>query len=116
MHSAAERNLHVFTQDWRSLLRRHCDKMNAGSTSLPNKAVAIGGLDVLHPIGPRAEHGYEVAFALDSGYNHRGQASAVGCTPANFEGRLESRWEPKAGPPTLKPVDPPPRRVGRQLR
>src|SRR4029434_5685283 len=105
--SAAQRDSHVLSEDGCPLLRRHCHEANAASASLADHCVAMRGFDVLYPIGPRAEHRYEITFALDSGDHDGGRASAAGCATLNFEDGLEHRRQPEAGPPASKPIDPP---------
>src|SRR5438552_12128549 len=105
--AAAQRDAHVLAEDGCPLLRRHRHEANAAMAPLADYGVAMRGLDVLHPIRPRAEHRYEVMFALHGGDHHGDRASAAGCAATDFEGGLEPRRQPDAGPPARKPVDPP---------
>ena len=105
MLSAARRDSHVLSEDRCPLFRRHCDEVNAASASLTDNGVALRGLDILHPIRFRAEHRYEVTFAFHGGDHHGVRSCAAGCATMNFEGGLEARRQPEAGPPARKPVD-----------
>src|SRR5215467_8033561 len=99
MMSAADSDSHVFSEDRCPLLWRHCHKVNAASSSLTNKGVAIRSLDILHPIGFRTEHRYEETLAVHGGDDHGNRASAPGLAAFNFEGCLELRRQPEARPP-----------------
>ena len=90
--SAARRDAHVLSQDWCPLLRRHCHEVNGPSTSVADDGVAMRCLDVLHPIRPRAEHRYEVTFALHGGDHDGVRASAAGLRPRTSR----TAWVPAA--------------------
>ena len=89
------------------MLRRNYHEVNTAAGSLTDNGVAMRGLNILHPIRFRAEHRYEVTFALHGCDHQRVRASATGCATVDFEGRLELRRQPEAGPPARKSVDPP---------
>ena len=116
MLTAAHRDSHVLTENGRRLLGWHWHELNAASVALTDHGVTMRGLYIFYPTRFRAEHRYEVTFAFDGGDHDGVGASKTGSATLNFEGGLELRWQPEAGPPAPKPVDPRPRRVGRQLR
>src|SRR5690242_14946469 len=104
---AAGCDSHVLSKNWCPLLRRDCDKVDAASAALTDDGSSVCGLDILDPIGFRPEHRYEIMLTFDASDPHGVRPSAAGCATTDFQNRLESRRQPKSGPPTSKAVDPP---------
>ena len=110
--SAAASDSHVLSEDGCPLLWRHRHEVNPASVSLTNDRVTMRSLDVLHPIGFRAEHRHEVTFALHGGDDHGVRASVARYATIHFENGLALRRQAEAGPPTAKAVDPSPKTRG----
>src|SRR5215813_2956337 len=92
MSAATSRDPHVLPKDRCPLIRRHCDEMNVASAPLTDNGLAMCRLHILHPIGTRAEHRYEVTPPLHGRNHHRVRTSAAGCAATDFECGLKPRW------------------------
>jgi hypothetical protein len=104
--SSTVRDSHILPEDGGPPLGWHRDKVNSDSAPLTDNGVAMRGLDIPHPVGIRTEHRYEVTFTVNGGDHHRVRSLAAGLAISNFEGGLEVRREPEAGPPAVETVDP----------